>query len=300
MKKATKRKIPKPSLKLISLMVIFQLAQRMSANLGSYIAYHLWFHPGRASLKKIPEFKPEGVNEASIRVNDKKVHYWSAGSGEIVFLMHGWGTCGKQMASLAQGFLDKDFRVIWMDAPAHGQSSGWRTTLFEIADTIIKVQQTEGKFHTVVAHSFGVPCTFYAIRNGNLKAEKIIAIAPPATTEGLMQKFCRMIKAKPKTQELLTRRFTRFLGDIKLSDTSALTMAKDIGQKCLIIHDKHDPVTNSEEGFELHESLLHSEFVLTKRLGHNKILSDEKVVNLCVNFITSNDQVNSYDIKMTG
>jgi len=274
----------KPSINQISLMAVFQLLQLVSPRLSSFMAYHLWFHPGRKSIKKIPPFTPEGVSVSTFKLNRKTVYYWCAGSGPAVLLVHGWASCGNQMAKPAQALLDKGYKVIWMDAPAHGQSTGWQTNLFECAEAISEVQKLEGNFDALIAHSFGVPCSLYAMKKG-LVTKKLIAISTPATATGLIDKFCKIIKANKKTHQSLSWRMKLFIGDLSMSDIAAEDMAREVDQACLVIHDKHDRMIRSKEGLAVQKNFKHSTFMLTQRLGHNRILNDPQVIARCIEFI---------------
>jgi len=273
-----------PSYKEISIMAAFQAMQSVSPRLASLFAFQLWFHPGRKSAQKIRVFAPEGVSARQLTINKKNVRYWTAGNGASIFLMHGWASCGNQMGEIGQALLNQGYKIIWMDAPAHGVSSGWQTSLFEISESILAVQNREGHFDTVLAHSFGVPSCLYALQQG-LVAKKIIAISAPATFEGLVEKFCKILKANQKTQVYLLKRVNDFLGEITMSGISAQFLAKGLTHKSLVIHDKHDRFVRSSEGRAVQENLQNSRFLLTEKLGHNKVLSDPETVRHCVDFI---------------
>jgi len=246
--------------------------------------YHLWFHPGRKSIKKIPPFTPEGYTASTFRFNRKSISYWSAGTGPAILLVHGWASCGNQLANIAQAFLDKGYKIIWFDAPAHGQSTGWQTSLFECAEVICEMQKLEGDFEAIVAHSFGVPCSLFAMNKG-LLTKKLIAISTPATATGLIDKFCKIIKANKRTHQSMSRRIEKFIGSLSMREIGAENMARDIAQKCLVIHDKHDRMIRYKEGQAVQKNLKYSSFMLTERLGHNRILNDPRVISRCVEFI---------------
>lgn len=282
-RKSSAKKL-KPGISEISLMLVFQVLQSIRPKLASLMAYHFWFHPGRKSIRKIPAYTPEGYQAFQFKLNGKTIRYWSAGSGPLVLLVHGWATCGNQMAKPAQSLIDSGYRVIWFDAPAHGQSTGWQTSLFEVSQAISDIQQREGEFEAVLAHSFGVPCSLYAMHNG-LKTKKLIAIASPATAVGLIEKFCKILKANKQTHRYLSQRIDQFLGDMTISEIAAENMAQGIDQSCLVIHDKHDRMVRISEGRAVQKNLKHSTFMQTERLGHNRILNDPQVISSCVDFI---------------
>jgi len=269
----------------IGLMYMFQGLQAVSPRLASLLAYYLWFHPGRQSVQRTHVFRPEGCQSFKLKIKTKTVHYWCAGNGPAVLLVHGWGSRGQQLGKLGQALLKKGFKVVWFDAPAHGESSGWRTDLFEVSETILKIQQQQGEFKALLAHSFGVPCSLYAVGKG-LAVNKIIAIATPATATGLIEKFCKIIRANQATCNWLVKRIDRFLGETTLDQIAAQSMALDIQQQCLVIHDRHDRMISYKEGFLVHENLSHSAFIETQHLGHNKVLYDQKVISHCEQFIS--------------
>ncbi len=293
------RRKPRPTTKQLMLYLLFQALQSVSTRLASLMAYHLWFHPSRQGFAHLPRFQPEGTVAENIRVNNKRVSYWVAGEGKTVFLMHGWAGCGKQMAALAQGFLDAGFRVIWMDAPAHCSSQGYQTSLFEISESIVRVQQEQGPFEAIVAHSFGVPCSLYAIARQSLEVKCLISIASPASTEELMDTYCKIIQANPQTREALIQRFKSFLGDVDISETSAITNAALVQQACLVIHDKHDRMTRPEGSKRLCQAFPNATLMQTERLGHNKILNHASVVKACVDFVQAENKT-AAEMKLTG
>lgn len=285
MDRIVRRRKHRPGLKALGLMTLFQTLQRLSPRLGSFMAYQLWFHPGRDHIKHLAAFEPTGRRASHVKLNNKTIRYWHAGNGKVVFLMHGWAGCSDQMGPLAQGLLDAGYRVIWMDAPAHGRSDGWQTSLFEVARAMRLVQQREGPFHTVIAHSFGVPCSLYAMRHDNLQTDRLVAISAPASFDSLLDNYCKMIRANPRTRKHFQRRFAKFLGKVKLADIAPASLARHISQPALVIHDKRDRILGPEEGRLLHNKLPNARLLLTEKLGHSRILSDGEVIRQAVDFV---------------
>jgi len=302
------RKRKKPGIKAIKtikaagLMLLFQGLQKMSSRLASLMAYHLWFHPGRASARGYADFTPEGQRQEQFRLNNKRVYYWCAGAndGETVFLMHGWAGSGNQMGPLARALLDQGYRVVCLDAPAHGRSSGWQTNLFEIADAINKVQQREGPFKAILAHSFGVPCSLYAMHYQCVQADRFIAISSPARFDNLLNSFCNLLRANPQTRDGFERRFAQLLGDKDMNDIAPLTLAKNVYQPCLVIHDKHDRVVRSDDGKLLKQALVNGRLLLTEKLGHSRLLADNGVIQRIGEFLNETELETEDSIRMVG
>ena len=69
-----------------------------------------------------PRRLPEGGEPFEVESLGAAVrgHVW--GAGPVVYLVHGWGGRGSQLASFVEPLLAGGFRVVMFDAPAHGDS----------------------------------------------------------------------------------------------------------------------------------------------------------------------------------
>ena len=284
MKKNHAKKKYTPSIFQLSAFVCFQVLQTISFKWASTLAYHFWFHPGRSVVKRIALFKPENSQTGQLNIADKSVQYWSAGQGPRVLLVHGWASIGSQFAVLAQALLRSGFQVIWFDAPAHGRSSGMKTSVFEVAACIAKLEAETGSFEAIIAHSFGTPCSLMAISEG-LNVNKFIAISPPSSAQILVDKYCRAMKAHPKTRAFMVDRLHKAFGDDVFDRISAKNLALKTVVESLVIHDKGDSVVPFEEGRVVQKNLVNSNMLVTEGLGHNRILRDKGVIKSCVDFI---------------
>ncbi|MEO1084501.1 MAG: alpha/beta fold hydrolase, partial [Acidobacteriota bacterium] len=99
-----------------------------------------------------PRFRPPrrewwwstGATAVELEVNlggqPRKLKGWRWGSvGPAVLLIHGWGGRGLQLGAFAEPLAEAGFRVLAVDLPAHGESSGKSTSLPEAAEAITAV-----------------------------------------------------------------------------------------------------------------------------------------------------------------
>jgi len=268
----------------LSVFFCFLGLQKISFKWAAIVAYHFWFHPGRFASRHIPTFKPENTHSGKLSIADKSVCYWSAGKGPNILLVHGWAGCGSQLSAIAEALLRANYRITWFDAPAHGQSSGFKTSFFEIAECIVKLEAEVGSFEAIVAHSFGAPCSLGAINQG-LNINRFIAISTPASAEALFHQFCNVMKAHSKTRQPIIKHFHKVFNENVFEQISAKNLALNTKVKSLFIHDKLDPIIPLEEGKKVQQNLNGSVLMLTEGLGHNRILRDPDVVQRCVDFI---------------
>jgi pimeloyl-ACP methyl ester carboxylesterase len=70
-----------------------------------------------------------------------------------------------------------------------------------------------------------------------------------------------------------------------MNDYSAYKAAENTLTPTLVIHDENDPEVPVSAGIHIHKHLKNGELMLTKRLGHRKILADPQVIEKIANFI---------------
>ncbi len=82
-------------------------------------------------------------------------NYETAGHGDVILFIHGFGGTAKWWSAQAE-FLKRDFQVIAIDLPGHGQSSWMPVSLLDMAMDLRQMLRTLGIDHlSVVASSFG-------------------------------------------------------------------------------------------------------------------------------------------------
>ena len=94
------------------------------------------------------------------------------------------------------------------DVPANGESAGRRTDVRDWLAAIGALQSREGRFHTVIGHSFGAMTSAAAIRNG-ASAGALVAIAGMADARYLVDSFAARVGVGAATADSLADR-TRF------------------------------------------------------------------------------------------
>ena len=138
----------------------------------------------------------------------------------------------------------------------------------------------------MISHSFGGPCTLNAIQRG-LKIERLVSIAPPATTMGLVDKFTHVLKIPEKAKHNLIQRFETQFGKAILDQVSMLNAVKELKIPGILFHDTHDYDIPWQEGHAVALEWDQAQFIKTSGLGHRRILKDAAVIDTTVDFITA-------------
>ena len=164
--------------------------------------------------------------------------------------------------------------------------AGRATNLPEISEAIHAVARACGPVHAIIGHSFGVPCTFYAVQHG-LKVNRIVAISPPDNVRHLTQKFFIALNVAPRVQEVFSRTIETHYGADLWQRFSTEVMARQLDVPGLVIHDQDDRDVPIEEGAAVARAWPGAQFVRTTGLGHRRILRDPGVIARVTAFIMS-------------
>lgn len=293
---STKSRKPHPAPFILRLyQKLFEIGGRISPSVAGSIAYKLWLTPPRF---KTPASEQKALKSATIEFNrieqkDIATFIWGhiqpatrAIAQPSILLVHGWSGRGTQMGPFVEPLLDAGYRVISFDAPAHGKSSGKQTTLYEISDVIMAMQDIYGEFDAVISHSFGGPCTALAVSHG-FKAKRIVSISPPATVIGLVDKFAGALHLTKKTRDNLVARIASVFGSHIWEGVAMKNLIKGIDIPGLVIHDAHDDDVSWEEGQAVAHAWNNAPFIITSGLGHRRILRDTAVIESALKFIKS-------------
>ena len=272
-----------PALRLIRLA--FRVLGTLSPQLAGRWANHLWFRPPRYTPPPRERELLARARHLSMQHADKRIAVYTWGDGPVVLLVHGWSGRGAQMGAFVEPLVAAGFRVIAFDAPAHDQSSGKDTNLPEVSAMILAMAHEHGPVHAVIAHSFGVVCTLNALNEG-LRVARVVGISPPATIEGLVDKFATNLALPPPAIAAMRGYFEARFGTDLWTRFSPLRLASMARVPALIVHDDEDSDVSWQEGETLARAWPGAQFQRTHGLGHRRVLRDPDVIAQTVRFIS--------------
>ncbi|MEN8138577.1 MAG: alpha/beta hydrolase [Bacteroidota bacterium] len=207
---------------------------------------------------------------------------WKKGEKKIL-LVHGWSGRGTQMNKLVESLLANNFSVYSFDAPAHGESEGKRTHMYEFVDAILEMEKKVGKFDLIIGHSMGGIAALNAVNKG-VDAPKVVIIGTPNLIENVITDFCMNINFSDKMIPLIKDYIeTRY--DERITSVSGEVVGEKIDIPILIIHDENDIDVQYSEAETMNNKIAKSELFSTKNLGHRRILADDNVIREIIDFI---------------
>ena len=263
------------------------LLSRTTPNLAGRVAADLFMKPRRF---KAPEREREVLAEATpfeVRLGlGGTIRAWRWGSeGPVVVLVHGWEGRGSQLAPFVRPLLGAGYSVVTFDAPGHGASPGKRSSLPHFAWALNAVVEATEPPHAILAHSLGCAAATLALRDG-LTTQRLVYISPPLNPVDYTAQFGDMLgltdavvdRLRARIEERFARKWTVY----SLAET-----ARMMTTPLFVIHDRDDTETRYRGGAKLAELWQGARLMTTERLGHRRILREERVVGAAVEFIAT-------------
>jgi pimeloyl-ACP methyl ester carboxylesterase len=273
-------KIPKP------ILVTAKILELTSPKLAAKFAIKLFTKPIKF---KLPKREAEMDNNSrqqivGIPILKKNINVYLYGESERkVLLVHGWSGRGTQLHSIADKLLKCGYSTISFDAPAHGKSGGKSSDMTEFIHCILELEKQFGPFEHAVGHSLGAMSVLNAIKRG-LYLKKAVIIGSGDVIKDIMNDFSLKLGMNVATGELMIKMFEKKFGE-SINSYSAYIAAKDVHVPVLAIHDEDDADVPVTAVHHIAQHLANAEVVVTKGLGHRKILGDSKVIKKIVNFL---------------
>jgi pimeloyl-ACP methyl ester carboxylesterase len=270
-----------------------------AATIGEALMFRTTRRPARADEREVlARGEPLRVDSAS------RIAAWSWGDGPVVTLVHGWNGRASQLVPLIDPLVARGFRVVAFDAPGHGESPGWSSSLPQFADALDAVLESVrplfGRIHAVVAHSMGAAATTYAMsrwaegpsgalegslaESSALPCARFAFVAPPIDPREFVRAFASTVGFDEATVSRLRRRVERRFA-LPLESLYAPALARKLDAPLLVVHDEEDREVPLRAGQALAAAWPGARLHVTHGLGHVRILRDPGVVARIVDFV---------------
>ena len=216
---------------------------------------------------------------------------WQDAQAPAVVLAHGWGGNAAQMRAFAFPLLVAGYRVVAFDQPAHGVSGGRVTGLPDFADVLALVALRTRRTAAVVAHSLGAAATALALARG-LNVPRVVLIGASLDVFGYSRKFARWYWMPDRVRTAMEAAIEERFG-VPWTELDMAKLAPRIGAAALVIHDRDDRLVPWRKGEAFARQWPGARFLVTRGLGHMRILADEDVARATADFIAGRSSVAS-------
>ena len=263
-----------------------RLIEGISPELGMRVAAHIFSKPLKFKLPEKERKALADCHQAWVTVpdiNENIMCFEWKNKGEKVLLTHGWSGRGTQLYSIAESLHKKGYHVISFDAPAHGKSTGKITNMLQWSAAIKTLYNHYGEFNIYVGHSLGSMAILKHCEQLS-DVKKIITIGSGDLMCTIFDDFIMSVGLTPKTSERMKTYFEDKY-KIKINEYDASHVVRQQQTPTLIIHDEDDHDIDVSCAKNIHKQHPNATLMITKGLGHRRILSDEKVIHKIISFI---------------
>jgi pimeloyl-ACP methyl ester carboxylesterase len=275
-------KIPKP------IKVTAKILEVTSRKMAAKFAMKIFTTPMKFKLPAREEEMDKNSSQEIISVPaiGKEINVYQYGdSDKKVLLVHGWSGRGTQLHSIAAKLLKCGCSTISFDAPAHGKAPGKTSDMTEFIAAIFELDKQYGPFEFAIGHSLGAMAVLNSIKRG-LIVKKAVIIGAGDIIEDIMNSFTKSLGMEVATGKLMIKLFEKRFGET-INSYSAYIAAQDVKIPVLIVHDENDADVPVSAAYHIKEHLSSSEIMITKGLGHRKILGDSKVIKKIIEFLNT-------------
>ncbi len=278
-----------PSLKIPkSIKAAAKILEVTSPKLAAKFAMKLFMTPIKYPAPKRELEMETGSVQTMLPVHaiGKRVNVYQYGASEKkVLLVHGWSGRGTQLCSIAEKLLKCGYSTVSFDGPAHGKSTGKTSDMTEFIAAIQVIEKEFGPFEFAVGHSLGGMAVLNSIKKG-LNVKKAVTVGSGDVITDIIDDFIEKLGMNIETGKLMLKLFEKRFGETA-NDYSAYIAAKEVAIPVLVIHDDDDTDVPVSAAHHIAAHLPHHELMITKELGHRKILGDTKVIKRITDFLTT-------------
>ncbi|MFZ6654480.1 alpha/beta hydrolase [Undibacterium sp. TJN19] len=225
-----------------------------------------------------------------IHFQGQQLVLWSWGKREAVtiLLLHGWESRASHMTAFVPALLQAGFRVLALDAPAHGDSDGQNTNVVDYGKAVVAVANAGarhdiGQFSAVIAHSLGSAAALYAFAHG-VQVTASVHLCGPSSLSRVLRRGAKLAGMDAAhISALETQMAEEIQAPLQIMDLEQLQPGMQ--HRSLIMHDPLDREMPVEESLALAAAWPGSHITLLADVGHRRILRAPAVIQSVADFV---------------
>lgn len=281
----------------------FRVADHIVPELAGRAAFELFCrtpHPDRVSDKE-----RRALDQVAPFMAEARQHRLTTSSGCIVahdfrppqgierqrkvLVIHGWHSRSDHMSAIIDALRRSGTRVIAIDLPGHGKSSGRRLNMANAVEAAASAGEWLGPFDAVIGHSFGGAVAVNTIAGSirgipAIATDRLVLISAPNSMPAYFADFGRMMDLGTRTQTALVGHVERLSGH-PLDDFVGANQLAQLDIPTLVIHAPDDKEVSAENAKAYASAGRHVRLVWAPGLGHRRIVAGPGVLAELTSFV---------------
>lgn len=221
-------------------------------------------------------------------------------SGKTILLVHGWASRIDYLVGLVSPLLAAGHRVVGLDLPGHGRSSGRILTIPLAIEAIDAANRQHGPFDAAIGHSFGGFALVNAVAGGIVdvpafRPGHLSLIASPATAEAIFAGYSRMMGFSKRARHGLGEAVASITGR-PIEAFSAARMLSELPIPTLVIHAEDDKEVHHKAARLYDGAGPHVRLVWLNGLGHRRIATAPETADVILSELSPSVHVLSPEL----
>jgi pimeloyl-ACP methyl ester carboxylesterase len=209
---------------------------------------------------------------------------WRWGQGPVVLLVHGFEGNRAQFAAIAAALVERGFAAVALDVPAHGESAGDELTAVKFIAAIERTLARLAPVHAVIGHSLGAAMSLYSVAHTG-GANRVALISAPSSLKRELNRFASVVGLSERGRAAFIASVEAHVGR-PATDFDVRRIAGKVDlPPLLLVHDQNDRQVPVLESARTAHALPGAELMVTRGLGHNRLLADPVVARAVVDFV---------------
>lgn len=257
----------------------------VSPKLASKYALRLFSTPLKGKLSTLQKEYLKTAKQKTLSLNDINIQtYQWQGAGKTILLAHGWESNSFRWKDLIELLRTKDYNIIALDAPAHG-NTGSKVFNAILYSDCIHVVAKHFKPEIIIGHSVGgMASVFYQHKHQNQELNRLVLLGAPSEFTNIFKNYVHLLGYNSRLEKGLNDYVLEKFGH-KTSYFSTANFSETLKLDGLIVHDTKDRIIEYKEAKMIAEKYKNSKFVTTTGYGHG--LRNTVVYNHVIDFLKS-------------
>ncbi len=285
----------------------FGIAEHVAPKASGRVAFEMFCRtPNPRALSRGEE---RAILQAQRFMADARRHHLTTRTGRVtvfdfrpepghptfgtVLVIHGWKSRTEYMKPVIEAYRAAGYRVVSLDLPGHGHSTGRRLNMVNAVDAVRVAGEWFGPFSAVVGHSFGGAVALNAVVGSvegiaPLAASRLVLIAAPSSMPVIFEDFGRFLNLGPRSQSAVAAQVERLSGH-PLEDFVGASQLAGLRVPTLVVHAPDDREVSPDHARMLLAAGDHVRVHWARGLGHRRIIADPDVLSEVTAFVSKRE-----------